>query len=836
MLKFLEDIFRNKNKVTKVMVIIIPVLLVVLVFRKYIFEGLLPIPGDIVPGLYFPWFDYKWGYATPIPVKNSLPSDVVSIMFPWRIMGMEQLRQLQLPLWDPTILLGTPLLANFQSAIMNPLNVLYFIFTNGHAWSIQVMLQPIFMIIAMYVFLKSIKLSTFPSLFGGILYAFSGYAIVWMEYNSINFTLVYFPLILWSVKKIVEEDRFGFLILALLTALQILSGYPLNVIFTLVFAFAYLIFISLYKLNIKDFFGDDKLTKGSKHKYKILFTLLIKRVSGPVTHFIIGILLGFGLSAVQIIPSLELQNISIRNFDTVALSGGVKYLPPEQLITLLIPDYFGNPGTGNYWGSGSYDNFAFSISSIGIYFALLYLFFRKHLSKLYLFYILSALSVFVFVTENPLSIFFGNLFPSSVSNVNTRALFIVGFILSVFAAKGLDLSFKNRITSWKYIIPVIFYIVILAYLAVKLFSGDFPLTIKSIISQFSYVYRREESNYFVAFKNTLLPGIFTVLSFFVLLVTKTKKSIGLILIFLLLIFSVVKSTDKYLSFTRQDLMYPNTPVIEFLQDTSNARFGKERKDLIFPSNTWSLYKLESAAGQNASSTMLTAKYLSVINNSEYRNVSPSRYQEVWNTGSPLYKTLNISHYLVLNWDKENSPSPLGEPNDIYLSDKFEKDIKIGSVSIYKNTDNLGMAWYPESVVCEDGDDKIFEELTGSEYDPAQRIYINCDNDIGKNKNSAKIQIIKSRSNYKIFETDTERESFLVVSSAYYPGWVYYVDGKNRTAVYKANTALTALKVPSGKHTIKLIYDPESFKIGVAASGVTLIIWIFLLKKRILNRK
>lgn len=835
MLKFLKNFFRNKNRVTKVMVIIIPVLLVVLVFRKYIFQGLLPIPGDIVPGLYFPWFDYKWGYATPIPVKNSLPSDVVSIMFPWRIMGMEQLRKFQLPLWDPTILLGTPLLANFQSAILNPLNVLYFIFPNIHAWSIQVILQPIFMIIAMYVFLKSIKLSTFPSLFGGILYAFSGYSIVWMEYNSINFTLVYFPFILWSVKKIAEGKKSGYLILALLTALQILSGYPLNVIFTLVFAFFYLIYISLDKLNVKEYFGDGKHAKRSYYQYKTLFTLLIKRVSRPVTHFVFGVLMGFGISAVQLIPSLELQNLSIRKFDTVALSGGVKYLPPEQLITIFIPDYFGNPGTGNYWASGSYDNFAFSISSVGIYFALLYIFLRKHSSKLYLFYIVSALAVFVFVTENPLSIIFGDLFPSSVSNVNTRALFIVGFILSVFAAKGLDLSFKNRIKFWKYFIPVIFYIVILAYLAMKLFSGDFPLTIKNIISQFSYVYRREESNYFVAFKNTLLPGVFTFLSLFVLLITKTKRSIGLLLIFLLLIISVVKSTDKYLSFTRQDLMYPNTPVIEYLKDKSfNARFGKERKDLIFPSNTWSLYKLESAAGQNASSTMLTAKYLSVINSNEFRNVSPSRYQEVWNTGSPLYNTLNISHYLALNWDKENSPSPLGEPNDIYLSEKFEKDVKIGSVSIYKNTDNLGMAWYPESVLCEDEDNKIFEELTRSGYDPAQRVYINCDNDIGNNSKSATIRIIKSRPNYKIFETDTEHESFMVVSSAYYPGWMYYVDGKDRTAVYKANTALTAVKVPSGKHTIKLVYDPQSFKIGVAASGVTFIIWIYLLKKRILN--
>ncbi|KKQ55225.1 MAG: hypothetical protein US75_C0028G0016, partial [Candidatus Woesebacteria bacterium GW2011_GWC1_38_13] len=37
---------------------LIPLLLTILVFRKYIFYELLPIPADIFPGLYFPWFDY----------------------------------------------------------------------------------------------------------------------------------------------------------------------------------------------------------------------------------------------------------------------------------------------------------------------------------------------------------------------------------------------------------------------------------------------------------------------------------------------------------------------------------------------------------------------------------------------------------------------------------------------------------------------------------------------------------------------------------------------------------------------------------------------------------
>lgn len=89
-------------------------------------------------GAYYPWFDSKWGYPVHVPVKNPLPSDVISIIYPWRELGISILRSGHLPLWDPTIMLGLPLLANFQAALLNPLKFLYFIFNSPTAWSIEV--------------------------------------------------------------------------------------------------------------------------------------------------------------------------------------------------------------------------------------------------------------------------------------------------------------------------------------------------------------------------------------------------------------------------------------------------------------------------------------------------------------------------------------------------------------------------------------------------------------------------------------------------------------------------------------------------------------------------
>src|SRR3990167_10418896 len=82
--KIWRDLIK-KLSTENVLLLLLPFLLTVFVFRKYIFEGLLPIPADITPGLYFPWFDYKWGYATPVPVQNPAITDVISILYPWRV-------------------------------------------------------------------------------------------------------------------------------------------------------------------------------------------------------------------------------------------------------------------------------------------------------------------------------------------------------------------------------------------------------------------------------------------------------------------------------------------------------------------------------------------------------------------------------------------------------------------------------------------------------------------------------------------------------------------------------------------------------------------------------
>jgi hypothetical protein len=68
------------------------------------------------------------------------------------------------------------------------------------------------------------------------------------------------------------------------------------------------------------------------------------------------------------------------------------------------------------------------------------------------------------------------------------------------------------------------------------------------------------------------------------------------------------------------------------------------------------------------------------------------------------------------------------------------------------------------------------------------------------------------------QTRTPREGVLVFSEAYYSERRIRVDGLDQP-VLKANTAFMAVRLPAGEHTVEMYYQPTSFLIGLAISGI-----------------
>jgi hypothetical protein len=79
--------------------------------------------------------------------------------------------------------------------------------------------------------------------------------------------------------------------------------------------------------------------------------------------------------------------------------------------------------------------------------------------------------------------------------------------------------------------------------------------------------------------------------------------------------------------------------------------------------------------------------------------------------------------------------------------------------------------------------------------------------------SAKIKMIRFEPDSIQYESTSAVNAFAVFSEVYYPkGWNAYIDGK-LTPISKTNYVLRGLVVPAGKHTIRFVFEPETWKKG-----------------------
>lgn len=71
---------------------------------------------------------------------------------------------------------------------------------------------------------------------------------------------------------------------------------------------------------------------------------------------------------------------------------------------------------------------------------------------------------------------------------------------------------------------------------------------------------------------------------------------------------------------------------------------------------------------------------------------------------------------------------------------------------------------------------------------------------------------------------TDKKALMVVSEVYYPkGWRATLENGEELKIYKTNHILRSVVVPSGKHTITMVFHPSTFYAGIKISLVGLLI-------------
>jgi uncharacterized membrane protein YfhO len=151
--------------------------------------------------------------------------------------------------------------------------------------------------------------------------------------------------------------------------------------------------------------------------------------------------------------------------------------------------------------------------------------------------------------------------------------------------------------------------------------------------------------------------------------------------------------------------------------------------------------------------------------------------------------------------------------------KFKEVFQDKSVSIFKNN-NV----YPRAFFVTDWEVKTDEETLLALMDPTfpldKKIIIGNDVYLEKSKLAVSEVVYNLYSPEKsILSVKTDKEGFLFVSDAWYPGWEAIVDGR-KVDIERANYAFRAVPLLKGEHVVEFIYDPASLKIGKIVSFLT----------------
>lgn len=738
-------------------------LVVFIFFWPFVFRTLLPIPADNIVGLYHPFEDFfSKTFTRGIPYKNYLILDPIKQQYPWRELSVALEKKLELPLWNPYSLSGTPLLANFQSAAFYPFNLAFLILSFPLGWSILILLQPLLAAVFIYFYLDNLKLSKWAAALGGITFAFCGFFISWLEWGTVLHTGLWLPLILLCIDIIFIKDKrcsfwIGIFILSLSSSF--FAGHLQTFFYVFIVSFAYLI-LRLWQV---------------KKKKKVLLI------------FFGSYLLIIAVIAIQLLPTLQFIQLSARNIDQANWQNNPGwFIPWTHLVQFIAPDFFGNPATINYWSIFNYGEFIGYIGIFPLIMAFIAIFFRRDKKTLY--FILLCFIAFLFSFPTLISkLPFIFKIPLLSTAQPTRLIFLIDFSLAVLSALGFDYYLRNK---RKIMLPLIVILFIFLVLWIFVFTGNHLFK----ISTFNLTIAKHN----LYFPSAIFAAIFLIATLVSINKNKKYELVFLIGFFAITAFDLLRYGSKYTPFITGDFIFPQTKTIAFLKQNIGLSRIATSDAPVFPPNFSVIFRLQSVDGYDPLYLKKYAELIAALERGKPDIAEPFGFSKIitpHNFDSKIIDLLGVKYIL--------------SRTDDLKSKKLIKVFQEGRTRVYENPDVFPRAFFVQETKCLLNENQIMQGMFNSAIDLHKIAFIenkDCAN-LSKLWSNGKVKVSSYSENKIIIETENEKEGFLVFIDSFYPTWHAKIYNNSDNIVRNAKIYLTdfnfrGVMVPAGKNVIE----------------------------------
>ncbi len=272
----------------------------------------------------------------PQPVRNWILSDVTLVTYPNRVFMQRAFAAGQFPLWNPYLLSGQPTASDPLMALFYPTTHLFSHLTAARSLDYEMLLHILIAATGMYVAVRVLGGRPLGAVVAAACFAGGCTLTVWQQYGNVLTCGAWLPWLFVCFTMLQRGRRRVLWIGAggIVLGLIILANDVQWLLYDLLFVACYALWMSV----------DAARTRKSRFLARSLLDVSI------LMSAIATVVLGFGVGAVQFLPEFALAVADPRltshsyNFVQAAAS------PPEWLLTLFAPNFFGTPAAlGSEW-------------------------------------------------------------------------------------------------------------------------------------------------------------------------------------------------------------------------------------------------------------------------------------------------------------------------------------------------------------------------------------------------------------------------------------------------------------------------------------------------------
>lgn len=716
--------------------------------------------------------------------------DLVPFLYPNYHFAAQHLKQGIIPLWNPHLYSGIPFAADAQSGLFYPLNLLVFLLWPELTPRTLIGLAIIHFWLAgfgMYLYLQHsplaqrLTLSPLAAFAGGLAFGFSDLFVV--HFGNLNMIAVaaWMPYVMLAFHRGLIYGRTGQVLAGgAVLGLASLAGHIQITLFILLT----LAWLSLWTL------GQTWLTASKRN-----WGHLVQCSRRPLGYLILSLLVMIGISALWLIPTLEMSRQTLRaglNYEEAAAFS----LNPPQLLGLIIPNFFGRD-PALHWGPWSRVETGY-IGILTLLLALIALL-RQRQHEVRFLGSLALLGLLLALGDNSIIHGWLSLSPGfGQFRAPARYILLLDFGLAALAAVGIQhlvmLTANGRDALGRILKP-------LTWLGGGVLVVSLPLAYFALLitqDRNPEIFRRATA----AVDGLVIFALLLGASLVLLHLRRQGKlpgarfAIAAILLIALDLFSLGAYVDVGRTDPGRGFRHPEA--IQYLQE----RVGLNRLEVttdvwhLWQPNTALLHGLYDAWGLYNPLTLSAA----------------TRYwQQVGPRSGGAYNFLGIQYIVA---------SKAGAPADGDIVPVFDAD---PDINIYLNRLALPRVLFVNQAQIAADHEAAWAAVRAPEFDPTRTVILEARAPAMPTISNAEAEIalLQYDLHYVEIAVNATGPGYLVLSDTHYPGWRATVNGMERP-IYRANYAFRAVPIPAGESVVRMRFVPVSWYVGLGLTGLTML--------------